>query len=800
MEHLPPLEDAAYNIQTIPLLCGPNLYSNPLPFSAYPHQTGWVIHLDNNGIPSFKHPLLSRQPDSDVGEIPSSSADMLAFLQSWLFFGVADEVFNIMGVSIDISHFTTTDSAGRSVITTERLRSYIDIWSQLPRDAEASVEHCYRLNAVMTIFYAVEKFSDMLFNFVLAQPDISDSERDAVPLVALGVGILTETLHRAFNVIEYSHLDTFLSHTILLDCSKQMIARQMENLGWCPHQIANLANLTDATGFYFASLVKRPYLWKENHGSCTEAICLGNQIDAKTYKTRHVKEGCSCQHIGINMTQVEAILKGGGTPRVTLLRDSHSSILDVVDCGPFVAISHVWSHGLGNPRNNSMPSCQLRRLASYVKNLDVPGLCLWIDTLCIPVSNRSLRTQAILNLPRTFREAHTVLVLDAELYGVAQRGAMELAIRVFCCGWMRRLWTFQEAFVSNSESPSRREKLLIQFVDGTIGMNGLIKSFEKNTTLYYSNMATASTIRRMPRNMAWLLSETKNRLGGTIRPADLMMTLASPFEYRTTSRAGDEAICLAIMLDLDMRAILDCDGAPERMKQLFMTLGEVPLGIVWADGEKVGLIGARWAPLSLLAVKDPAAMFSTRIGKAMMTVADQMYSAFPTEDGLLIVYPGLLLCLSSSRSDYTNAAELWFHPPAFMNEQGWISTIRPAAPPQGEPILSANKRRDKLYNHIAELPRPAILLRPLAPGSRFWDVAALVSVEKEEDGVLHASFQCKINLVKTPDNMVENAQSMYARTMEDMLRSLGMDFDFEQPKRIEVQVEPTVLDQMWCIS
>jgi len=61
-----------------------------------------------------------------------------------------------------------------------------------------------------------------------------------------------------------------------------------------------------------------------------------------------------------------------------------------------------------------------------------------------------------------------------------------------------------------------------------------------------------------------------------------------------------------------MDAILGCDGAPERMKQLFMTLGEVPLGIIWADGEKVAVNGARWAPSSLLATKDPAAMFSTR--------------------------------------------------------------------------------------------------------------------------------------------------------------------------------------------
>ena len=705
-----------------------------------------------------------------------------------------------MGVSIDSSDFITTDNTGRSIVTTGCLRNYIDIWSQLPRDAEASVEHCYCLNAVLSIFYLVEKFSDMLFNFILAQPRISDGEREAVPLVALGVGILTETLHHAFNVIEYRHLETLLPHSILLDCSKRMIARQMENLGWCPNQITNLANLTDATGFYLASLVNRPYLLKENHGGCTEAICLGNQIDPETYETRHVKEGCSCQHVGVDRSQVEAILKSGGTPRVALLQDDHSVTLDVVDHGPFVAISHVWSHGLGNPRNNSLPSCQLRRLTHYINNLDVPDLCLWIDTLLIPIWDHSLRTGAILGLPKTFREAHTVLVLDAELYDLAQPAVMELAIRMFCCGWMRRLWTFQEAFISNSESPSCREKLLIQFGDGTIGMTALLKFFETSATTYYSNMVIASTVKRMPRNIAWLQSETKNWLGDVIRPVDLMMSLASSFEYRTTSTAGDEAVCLAIMLDLDMGAILGCNGAPERMKQLFMTLGEVPLGIIWSDGEKVALKGARWAPSSLLATKDPAAMFSTRIGRAMTTIANQMHSAFPTEDGLMMRCPGLLLCHSPSRADYKNAMELWFHPPAFMNEQGWISTIQPATMPQWEPIHVANERRNRLYTLIRELPRPAFLLRPLAPGDRFWDVAALISIEMEKDGVLHASFQCKFKLAKSIKNMVLDTQTSYAGAMEDILGSLGVELHFEQPKRIEIQVEPALPEQRWCIS
>jgi hypothetical protein len=74
-----------------------------------------------------------------------------------------------------------------------------------------------------------------------------------------------------------------------------------------------------------------------------------------------------------------------------------------------------------------------------------------------------------------------------------------------------------------------------------------------------------------------------------------------------------------------------------------------------------------------------------------------------------------------------------------------------------------------------------------------------VSIEKEQDGVLHASFQSKVKLAKSTNDMVLDAQTLYMGTMEDILSSLGMELHFEQPKRIEVPVEPA-LEQRWCIS
>jgi hypothetical protein len=86
--------------------------------------------------------------------------------------------------------------------------------------------------------------------------------------------------------------------------------------------------------------------------------------------------------------------------------------IEVVDAAltsePYIAISHVWSDGLRNPRINALPRCQILRLRDLVANLprmraantdetadtnvqdniSVPQrqhLLIWIDTLCVPL-------------------------------------------------------------------------------------------------------------------------------------------------------------------------------------------------------------------------------------------------------------------------------------------------------------------------------------------------------------------------------------------------------------------------------
>lgn len=81
----------------------------------------------------------------------------------------------------------------------------------------------------------------------------------------------------------------------------------------------------------------------------------------------------------------------------------------------YIAFSHVWSHGRGNPQGNTMYLCQLYNLAELSQQaqqgLSGP-ITFWIDTLCVPLVPDSARKKAILQMRDVYSEAFATVVLD----------------------------------------------------------------------------------------------------------------------------------------------------------------------------------------------------------------------------------------------------------------------------------------------------------------------------------------------------------------------------------------------------
>ena len=106
---------------------------------------------------------------------------------------------------------------------------------------------------------------------------------------------------------------------------------------------------------------------------------------------------------------------------------------------PYVAISHVWSDGLGNMHQSSVPRWQLLRISKIVRNFQQGGSTIrhfWLDTLCIPPDSagvNEVQNSAIRPMRSVYWGASAVLVLDSWLYNCSLKDMsdVEITVRIF---------------------------------------------------------------------------------------------------------------------------------------------------------------------------------------------------------------------------------------------------------------------------------------------------------------------------------------------------------------------------------
>ena len=80
---------------------------------------------------------------------------------------------------------------------------------------------------------------------------------------------------------------------------------------------------------------------------------------------------------------------------------------------------------------------------------------IWLDSLAIPGSSRALTLEEevikiamINNLDGIYRRAESIIVFDALVMQLQPTDFVDVAICLSCGKWMRRLWTFQEIYIS----------------------------------------------------------------------------------------------------------------------------------------------------------------------------------------------------------------------------------------------------------------------------------------------------------------------------------------------------------------
>ncbi|KAI1086090.1 hypothetical protein F5B19DRAFT_502130 [Rostrohypoxylon terebratum] len=253
----------------------------------------------------------------------------------------------------------------------------------------------------------------------------------------------------------------------------------------------------------------------------------------------------------------------------------------------YIAISHVWADGLGNPTANSLPRCQLRLLYDRLcrtpqepewlqvynpafvastfrddystfgwkprkihKNYEAN---FWMDTLCIPPyseEQNDIRQKALGTMGEVYAGAESVLVLDEGLQNIqhSHLESYEVSAHIISSAWMTRCWTYQEGILAR--------RLFFQFQDDLFDvMKYAIYELDANnktrkTKVLKDHSETSYGLFTWFHAMPALM-ETGD-LGGfkEILPPHLsFMYIWNGLTERTTTKPQDRTLILAVLSD-----------------------------------------------------------------------------------------------------------------------------------------------------------------------------------------------------------------------------------------------------------
>lgn len=131
----------------------------------------------------------------------------------------------------------------------------------------------------------------------------------------------------------------------------------------------HLSKTFDSETFSYLATLERSSQRLADHKHCSEhSVCIAYNTNAATYRARHTTDGCTCSMIstpyhdlvriirrgGISLISIECITNAAPTHKLRVHSRSATS--------KYIAISHVWDDGLGNPNENALPLCQVKRL------------------------------------------------------------------------------------------------------------------------------------------------------------------------------------------------------------------------------------------------------------------------------------------------------------------------------------------------------------------------------------------------------------------------------------------------------
>ncbi|KAL9576633.1 MAG: hypothetical protein Q9212_006939 [Teloschistes hypoglaucus] len=486
-------------------------------------------------------------------------SEFQALIQTWLFFGLLNE---ILGTLFTPSRYVRTmksrNKPSRIVDTSDLLLAF-HAWVKDVQQSEhteiqkrTQYEHIAAcLQLTRDVMEVISCNSQLMPNRLIRLSVVSVAE------------LLVDAAERAYGTNTSTNL-----HWVTIYRDPATFS-QMRKHGFCPTEIKRIEHTFSSIQSYHCLMWMRRADQVNRHNQCTECECRPSHTNTIQYDTKHVDDICRCSSYSVEVSEIVDILSNGSLPllkitQATPLSDIKLEVIEATPNSDYVAYSHVWSDGLGNPYANSLPKCQLKRLHELTRQFlpcsergeNSRGLPIWIDTLCCPVGPPAAKSLAIHSMKVPYTEAPHVLVLDSSLEHIesSELHLTEIGIRIFTSGWMRRLWTLQEGALP--------QKLWFQFKDKAVDLDQV-----RDAALHCDDLE-----RRMMSDDILDLHEGLRGWFHKLKPGKKpdLVSIHESLQFRSVSVSTDEPLLVGGLLNLDLGYILDGDES-SRMQRLYKT-------------------------------------------------------------------------------------------------------------------------------------------------------------------------------------------------------------------------------------
>ena len=589
--------------------------------NAFPYEVPCVANQDYLGIP-FQDYFRRVCHIESLDDLKIEEVDSI--FQTCFFFSFLQEVIGDSFRHSDyVSEALNNKGVERSCVTAAKLSDKLMEWSQKIRQNPTAAKTTY------SHFQDCVRMSDSTFYKL---------SRRVTRSILLSTTTFLETAAR--EIMDASHTRFVGLYTKPASLDSELLWMSKKG-SWCPFEAASLwSGFISAGTLIFLLSIAKPQQ-HARHLDCSVRHCYLDNSDPADYIFSHTSESCDCTCWRPNINHIKEAIQRGQTPVILAKFGSDSSLASLDSVGipsttDYMAVSHVWTDGLGNPHFNGVLTCQLHRLVQKIYHFACarsgehkPELCIWLDTLCVPIEPLDAKLQALSRMKHIYEEATDVLVLDSDIEAHEYTSSTALLSAMMVCSsrWTLRLWTLQEGITA--------KQLWIFFSDVAVEIEDLRIELSRQAS-------PAPYIQKIIAVDLWSglfqLRGAPHTKIINVEPYS-MFDLQHAVRRRLVSIPSDEPLCLANIMGFTVAAEEDVPG--RRMSLFWAELIQkkmISSCIIFAHDPGLQVKGYRWAPATLLQAKVPE---DSRVEHHFPKEIDQYAVLHP--DGISVRYPGVKL-------------------------------------------------------------------------------------------------------------------------------------------------------------